>query len=64
MAQVKTTLVAGGVMGVMETEWHILKQYDMKYNSVCYDLRIANDLVDTYPTLIEAMEALIDIFKD
>ena len=64
MAQVKTTLVANGVMGVMETEWQILKQYDIKYQSVGYDLLINRDLVDTYPSLIEAMKALIDTFED
>ena len=64
MARIQRTVVASGIIGQYGHEWVIMRLYDMKNNSECYDLYINKNYYDSYPSTFEALDMLVDQFRE
>lgn len=63
MVNIEKSIAASGVIGKSDTEWLIMKLYDRKNDTVCYDLSIANVGIMTFDTVADALRALLNQFE-
>lgn len=63
MANIEKSIAASGVIGKSDTEWLIMKLYDRKNDTVCYDLSIADRGIATFDTVVDALKELLNHFE-
>ena len=63
MANIEKSIAASGVIGKSDTEWLIMKLYDRKNDTVCYDLSIADVGIMTFDTVADALKELFNQFE-
>lgn len=63
MANIEKSIAASGVIGKSDTEWLIMKLYDRKNDTVCYDLSIADVGITTFDTVADALKELLNQFE-
>lgn len=63
MTNIKKSIAASGVIGKSDTEWFIMKLYDRKNDTVCYDLSIADVGIMTFDTVADALRTLLNQFE-
>ena len=64
MAQIERTVVASGIIGEYSHEWEVHRLYDKKYDSECYNLYINREYIEYFPSVVEALDALVENFRE
>ena len=64
MTQIERTVVASGVIGKYSHEWTVIRLYDRKNDSECYNLYINEEYIGHYPSVVVALDVLTDQFKE
>lgn len=64
MSKIERTVVASGIIGEYNHEWTVIRLYDKKYDSSSYNLYINKEYIGDYPSVIEALTALVDQFTE
>lgn len=64
MKQIVRTTVASGVIGQYSHEWSVIKLHDRRYDSESYELFISEEHVASFPSVVEALAALVEEFSE
>ena len=65
MSRIIRTTVASGVIGQYDHEWTVIRQYDPKSDSECYDLFINQEHVHVpVASVVEALAVLVEQFSE
>lgn len=64
MSQIDRKIVASGVIGQYCHEWAVMKLYDKKYDSECYDLYINKEHIASYSSVVKALAELVNQFEE
>jgi hypothetical protein len=64
MSRIIRTTVASGVIGQYDHEWTVIRQYDPKSDSECYELFINREHIVTINSVVEALAILVEEFTE
>lgn len=59
MTNIEKSIAASGVIGKFDTDWVIMRVYDRKEDTVCYDLSISDRDAVTFDTVSDALKELL-----